>query len=179
MIKNIFFLIFSFWLTLSFSQNDHKKGSDEFINSEIALKIPDLKSSVESNIMNPFTKKLYSSFAIDTFRIGHYLEQKNLHATLSYKQRIELIKDATNKYENIMNKYFELSKKEATETQKKALIISQETWEVFKEKEFIWLSTRLKEDVLDSNYYSKYCNIIKERMSTMFYYYTDFIENGN
>ena len=179
MIKNVFFLIFSFWLTLSFSQNDDKKGSDEFINSEIALKIPDLKSSIESEIMNPFSKHIYSSFAIDTFRIGHYLEQKNLHATLNYKQRIELIKDATNKYESIMNKYYELSKKEASATEKKALIISQGNWEIFKKKEFIWLSTRFKEDILDYNYYLEYCNIIKQRMSSMFYYYTDFIENRN
>lgn len=179
MIKNIFFFVFSFWLTLSFSQNDHKKGSDEFINSEIALKIPDLKSSVESNIMNPFTKKLYSSFAIDTFRVEYYLEQKSLHALLTYKQRIELVKDATKQYESIMNKYFELLKKETTETQKKALITSQKNWEGFKQKEFIWLSTCLKENILDTNYYLRYCNIIKERMTTMFYYYTDFVEHGN
>jgi uncharacterized protein YecT (DUF1311 family) len=177
MIKKIFFLIFSFWLTLSFSQNDDKKGSDEFINSEIALKIPDLKFSIESEIMNPFTKHIYSSFAIDTFKIGYYLKQKN--SRVSIKQQIELIKDATNKYERIMNKYYDLSKKEATGTQKKALITSQEAWEVFKRKELIWLSTHLKENPLDYNYHLKFCNIIKERMSTMFYYYTDFIENGN
>ncbi|WP_343707830.1 hypothetical protein [Flavobacterium sp.] len=179
MIKNIFVLVFGFWLTLGFSQNDHKNGSDEVINSEIARKIPEIKYLAESNIMNPFTKGLYSRFAIDTFRIAYYLEQKNLYALLTYKERIELFKDATKKYENIMNKYFELSKNEATENQKKALIISQENWEVFKQKEFMWLSTRLKEDMLDVNYYRQYCNLLKERMSTMFYYYTDFVENGN
>ncbi|MDQ6531709.1 hypothetical protein [Flavobacterium sp. LHD-85] len=179
MIKNIFFLVFSFWLTLSFSQNEYKKGSDEFIIAQIALKIPDVKSLVESKIMNPFTKELYSRFAIDTFRIAYYLEQKSLYSLLSYKERIELVKDATKEYESIMNKYFELSKKEATENQKKALIISQENWEVFRQKEFTWLSTRLKEEILDVNYYRQYCNIVKERMSTMFYYYTDFVENGN
>lgn len=179
MIKKILFLIFSFWLTAGFSQIDINEKSDELINSEIESKIPDLKSFVESGVMNPFTKKLYSSFAIDTFKVGYYFRNKYRKGILDNKLQIALLKDATNKYESIMNKYYQLLKAKSTATQKKALITSQDAWEVFKKKESIWLLTRLRDDFFDYNYYLDYRNVIKQRMILMFDCYIDIEEHGN
>ncbi|WP_128414779.1 DUF1311 domain-containing protein [Flavobacterium sp. Root186] len=179
MIKNILVLIFSFCLTACFSQNDIKENSDEFINSQIESKIPDLKSLVESNVMNPFTKKLYSDFAIDTFRIGYYFRNKNRKVPVNYKQQVDLVKHVTSRYEKIINKYYQLLKTKSTETQKKALIKSQNAWEIFKKEESLWILTRLRDDWFDYNYYLDYCNIMKQRMIILFDCYIDFEEHGN
>jgi hypothetical protein len=178
MIKNILLLVFSFSLTVGFSQNDTKNKSDEIINLEIKSKIPDLKSEVEAGVMNPFTKKLYSEFAIDTFKIGYYFREKTRKALLNSQQRVKFIKAEASKYDSIMNKYYKLSKVGLTPTQKKALINSQNAWEVFRKEELVWVVARLGGDFFDCGYYLEYCNIIKQRMMLMFTYYIDFKEHG-
>ena len=172
-----FLVIFAFLNIFSnscFSQNDIKKLK-EIINTEIENKTQNIRKKVESQIMNPFTKKIYSEFAVDTFKIEYF--KRRIILKLNSKEELELIKNNTTKYEKLLLKYYELSKKECTEIEKKQLVLSQNAWENFKKQEFIWLSKRFKGSPLDNNYYSEYCEIIKQRMLNLFFYYSDLKEN--
>gem|GEM_PF-2649826 len=170
----VIFIFLNIFSNNCFSQNDIKK-LEEIINTEIENKTQNLREEVESQIMNPFTKKIYSEFAIDTFKIEYF--KRRIILKLNSKEGLELIKNNTLKYEKLLLKYYELSKKECTEIEKKQLVLSQNAWENFKKQEFIWLSKRFKGSPLDNNYYSEYCEIIKQRMLNLFFYYSDLKEN--
>jgi hypothetical protein len=169
----IFLLIISF-IDLCFSQNKTDKLKEK-INAEIEIKVKKLRIEVESNIMNPNTKEIYSTMAIDTFEIENYTKQ--ILTYLSFEESLALLKNNTMRYNNMMNKYYELAKKECNEIERIELIKSQNAWENFKEKELIWFSKRLKKSPTDYNYDKEYCKIIKQRMLNMFFYYTDLLEN--
>lgn len=166
-------LLFAF-LNLSFnicfSQNDVKKLEQE-INIEMHSKFKSLKEKVNEQTMNPFMKNVYYEFAVDTFQI-EYLKRKML-LKLNIPEHLKHIKNDTHKYEKLISKYFELLKKECDESEKARLIISQTAWEDFKNKELIWLIKMLKGSPLDINYYSEYCDIIKQRVLYLFFYYCD------
>ena len=108
------FLFFS--LNFCFSQNNRKQLETK-INVEIESKIKGLKEEVESRQMNPFTKNIYSEFAIDTFKIQYFNRRLNR------------------------------------------------------------FSKRFDGSPLDNNYYSEYCEIIRQRVLNLYFYYTDLIEH--
>jgi hypothetical protein len=163
-------------LNFCFSQNNRKQLETE-INIEIENKIKGLKEEVESQQMNPFTKSIYSEFAIDTFKIQYLNRRLNRSLKFNTIQELEFIKNKTLQYEKLVEKYYALSKKECSESERTELIIAQSAWKNFKNKEFNWHSKRFNSSPLDNNYYSEYCEIIRQRLLNLYFYYTDLIEH--
>lgn len=163
-------------LNFCFSQNNREQLETE-INIEIESKIKGLKQEVESKQMNPFTKNIYSEFAIDTFKIEFFNRRLNRSLKLNTIEELELIKNKTHKYEKLVEKYYALSKKECNESEGTELKTAQGAWENFKNKEFNWHSKRFDGSPLDNNYYSEYCEIIRQRVLNLYFYYTDLIEH--
>ncbi|RZJ51844.1 MAG: DUF1311 domain-containing protein, partial [Flavobacterium sp.] len=87
--------------------------------------------------------------------------------------QLEFIKIKTAKYEKLVEKYYELSKKECDESEKAELIAAQTAWKNFKNKEFTWFTKRFEGSPFDNNYYSEYCEIIRQRVLNLYFYYTD------
>lgn len=168
----LIFLNLSFHV--SFCQNDRKQLETK-INIEIESKIKGLKEEVESQQMNPFTKNIYSEFAIDTFKIQYFNRRVKMSLKLNNIEDLELIKNKIVGYEKLVEKYYELSKKECDQSERTQLIIAQTAWKNFKIEEFKWFSKRFEGSPFDNNYYSEYCEIIRQRVLNLYFYYTDLI----
>lgn len=159
-----------------FSQNTRKQLETE-ITIEIESKIKGLKEEVEAQQMNPFTKNIYSEFAIDTFKIQYFNRRLIMSLKINTMEHLELIKNKTRQYEKLVEKYYALSKKECDQSERTELITAQTSWENFKNKEFNWFSKRFDGSPLDINYYSEYCEIIRQRVLNLYFYYTDLTEH--
>jgi hypothetical protein len=163
-------------LNYCFSQTNRKQLETE-INMEIVSKIKDLKEEVESQQMNPFTKNIYSEFAIDTFKIQYLNRRLNGILKLNTTEALELIKNKTREYEKLVEKYYALSKKQCNAAERTELLIAQSAWKNFRTKEFNWFSKRFDGSPLDTNYYAEYCEIIRQRVLNLYFYFTDLTEH--
>lgn len=148
------------------------------INADIQKQIPDLKSS----LINQDFNSEQIEFALDTFRIEHLASQK-MDIDYSTRGMNLAIKELTDSYDKLLNKYYNKLIKLLNSEDKQVLINAQKAWLVFRDSELKLISTLAKEEysgggTIQSNIVSdSYSQIVIQRTKDIFNYYDSILKD--
>ncbi len=172
----ILFLILSFSFNFISAQDD---GSKELtpqmlqkLRADIEKQIPDLKQSLADQDFN--IEQI--EFAIDTFRIER-LAAKRMDIDYSTAGMNLAIKELTDSYDRLLNKYYNKLIKLLNPEDKKVLLNAQKAWLVFRDSELKLINTMAKEEysgggTIQSNIASdRYSQLVIQRTKDIFDYY--------
>jgi len=147
------------------------------INAEIEKEIPALMVRLEKD-NNEHTDKFDEAikFGVDTFKIEHFL-RKSLDYDYSTYGMNMATSDAATKYDALMNKYYKLLSAKLKPADRAILLTAQRSWLTYRDNEIKLYSMLAKDEysgggtIQSTIGISRYFEIIKARVLTLFEYY--------
>jgi uncharacterized protein YecT (DUF1311 family) len=148
------------------------------INAEIEKEIPLLTKKYKEADAGVMDEEI--AFKIDTFRIERFLE-RSIDYDYSTSGMNKAGYNAAEKYDSLLNKYYQLLLGKLDKEDKIALVEAQRAWLAFRDKELRLASILRKEKysgggtIQSTLYTAEHVAIIKERTLTLYHNYLDII----